>query len=244
MKVRGRRECKDCGHQWSYYDTGSVACPACDSLRSVGVDERTRHTASATTFDLSDHRNAVADGEGDDYDIAAETDAIKSTVREYVRRRGFIHAGELRPLDDTFLAAHELLHAADVYARTRDPTDDERYYLLSLLRGADTGDRPTTEEVPPSMTAARGLGYADAVRDYRRDAATYLDDDPDPSGRRLLGRLTDRMKRVRALDGDVPLVESESLARATQELSSYLTTGDENAYAAATDRLDRLDGVN
>ncbi|MFC4359018.1 hypothetical protein ACFO0N_13800 [Halobium salinum] len=244
MKVRGRRECKACGHQWSYYDTGSVACPACDSLRSVGVDERTRHTASATTLDLSEHRAAVGDGDGDAADLAGETDAIKSTVREYVRRRGFIHAGDLQPLDETFLAAHELLHATDVYARERNPTDDEELYLVSLLNGADSGDRPAPDHVPPSMAAARGLGYADAVRDYRRDVATYLDDEPDPVARRLLGRLTDRMKRVRALEGDVPVEESESLARATQELSSYLTTGDESAVAAATDRLDRLDDLD
>jgi DNA-directed RNA polymerase subunit RPC12/RpoP len=41
MKIRGERECKDCGARWSYYETGSVSCPECGSRRSVGVDDRT-----------------------------------------------------------------------------------------------------------------------------------------------------------------------------------------------------------
>lgn len=233
MKVKGLRECKDCGHQWSYYDTGSVACPACESLRSVGIDERTRHTDRAVEFDLTPHRNAVGDG-----DLADEADEIKSTVREYVRNRGFIDAGELRDLDDAYLAAHELLHAIDVYARTRDPTDDEAYYLLELLRGADGGERPAPDAVPESMRAARGLGYANAVRAYRRDVSTWLEDDPEAA--RTLDGLRDRVKRVRALEGDVPLAESEALVRATSELADYLREGDESALATARDRLSRL----
>jgi DNA-directed RNA polymerase subunit RPC12/RpoP len=31
MKIRGERECTDCGTRWSYYDTASVECPQCGS---------------------------------------------------------------------------------------------------------------------------------------------------------------------------------------------------------------------
>jgi uncharacterized Zn finger protein (UPF0148 family) len=236
MKVRGRRKCKECGHRWSYYDSGSVACPNCESLRSVGVDERTRHTDSGGRLDLADHRTAVEEGS-----VADEADGLKSTLREYVRRRGFVHAGDLLRLDDTFLAAHELLHAIDVYTRSRKPTEDEELYLLALLTRTDAGERLPPEEVPESMTAARGLGYANAVREYRGDALTYLDDNPDPAARRRFGRLAERVKRVRALQGDVPVEESEALVRVARELGTYLREDDDSALATATTRLDGLD---
>jgi hypothetical protein len=236
MKVRGRRKCKECGHRWSYYDTGSVACPNCESLRSVGVDERTRHTDSGGRLDLADHR-ATVEEEG----IAAAADDLKSTLREYARRRGFVHAGDLLVLDDAFLGAHELLHAVDVYTRTREPSEAEELYLLALLTRTDADERLPPAEVPESMTAARGLGYANALREYRRDALTYLDDEPDPAARRAFGRLAERVKRVRALEGDVSVEESESLVRVARELGEYLREDDESALATATNRLDGPD---
>ena len=235
MKIRGTRECKDCGHQWSYYDTASVACPNCESLRSVGIDERTRHTDGAVDLDLSAHRTAL-----DDADIGDVADDLKSTLRAYIRQRGFIHGGDLRPLDETFLAAHELLQAVDVYTRTRDPTDDEELYVLALVRGADTGARPDPDDVPASMRAARGLAYANAVADYRRDLTTWLDDNPDPEGRTTLGVLVDHVKRAESLQGDVSLGTSEGIVRVAQDLGTYLAEGDETALATARDRLSRL----
>src|SRR6056297_1417065 len=66
MEIRGERECKDCGTRWSYYETGSVACPNCESVRSVGVDEeRKRHTAGQATLDLTEVRNMI-DAEPED----------------------------------------------------------------------------------------------------------------------------------------------------------------------------------
>jgi hypothetical protein len=233
MKVRGRRECQDCGSEWSYYETGSVACPHCGSLRSVGLGERTRHTATPTRLDLSERRRALEDAS-----LSAVVDGIKSDARTYIRRRGFVDAGTLLPLDGTFLAAHELAHAADVYGRLRDPVDDDRLYLLSLLRGADAGDRPTPEEVPVSMQTARGLAVAEAVDDYRREVSTWLDDNPDPAGRRVLGALANRVRRVQALEGDVAPEGAESLVRAAREVGTYLRDGDEGALARASDRLD------
>ncbi|MFB6123524.1 MAG: hypothetical protein ABEJ78_08705 [Haloferacaceae archaeon] len=235
MKVRGHRECKDCGHQWSYYDTGSVACPNCGSLRSVGVDDRTFHTAMPATLDLSSHRDAF-----DGADLSALADDLKSDLRTYVRQRGFVDAGDLADLDDAFLAAHELLQAVDVYARARDPSDDDRLYVLSLLRGADAGERPASEEVPPSMAEARGLGYAHAVEAYRSDALDWLDENPDSQGRAALGTVKEQVKRVRALEGDVPPRDAEELVTATRDIATYLREGDEGALASARDRLERL----
>jgi uncharacterized Zn finger protein (UPF0148 family) len=238
MRVRGRRECRDCGHGWSYYETGSVECPACGSLRSVGVDERTRHTDAPASLDLSAHRRAVDAGRIQD--VASD---LKRDLRGYRNRRGFIRAGELRPLDGTFLAATELLHAVDVLARADEAevTDDEEFYLLDLLRGADAGERPAVADVPASMRAARGLAVAEAVDDYRRETVAWLDDNPSPEARRLLGTVSEFVKRARALGGDVPLDTSETLLAATRDVSRALRTGDETALATARERLDRLE---
>jgi len=238
MKVRGQRECRDCGRQWSYYETGSVACPHCESLRSVGVDERARHTAGPATFDLSAHRRTVDGGS-----IADVVEDAKRDARAYVRERGFIDGGELLPLDDAYLAAGELVHALDCYARTRAPDDDEEYYVLSLLTGADHGERPGPDDVPASMHAGRGLAYADAVDDYRREVTIWLDDRDreEPAARRVLSTLTARAKRVRALQGDVEPREAEALVRAAREITAYLTADDEAALVTAEDRLQRLD---
>ncbi|WP_049935782.1 DUF7117 family protein [Haloplanus natans] len=232
MKIRGQRECQSCGHRWSYYETGSVACPACESLRSVGVDERRLHTDSPATLDLSPYRTAWAEDR-----LADAADDCKSDLREYVRKRGFVDGGSLRPIDDAFLAAHELLQVMDLYGRARNPSDDDERYLLALLRGVDEGERPAPEAVSPAWTEARGLAYANAVDDYRRDVNQWLDDHPDPEARRTLGTVHERVKRVRALQGDVSPTEAESLVRAAREVGRYLMEGEESALAAAHERL-------
>ncbi|WP_380676044.1 DUF7117 family protein [Salinigranum sp. GCM10025319] len=240
MRVRGRRECRDCEHHWSYYETGSVECPACGSLRSVGVDDRTRHTDTPVSLDLSPHRRAF---DADDLDgLGAGAGELKRDLRSYRNKRGFVRGGELLDLDGTFLAATELLHVVDVLARADEDaiTDDEQFYLLDLLRGADAGERPPVEEVPESMRAARGLAIAEAVDDYRREVLTWLDDNPDAAARRTLGTVSDLLKRTRALGGDVPLDTSETLVTATREVSRYLREGDEAALSTASDRLSRL----
>lgn len=243
MKVRGERECQDCGTRWSYFETGDVSCPDCDSLRSVAVDEeRTRHTDAPADLDLTPYRSALAD----DADPSTFATNLERDCRTYLRRRGFVHAGDLRPLDDRYLAVRELLTAVVDYDRDRKvgvdygvDSDDVERYLLSLVAGADAGERPTIDEVPEPMTAARGLAYATAVDDYREEVATYLDDHPDEGARRVLGRIRDQTRRVEALDGDVPPATVETLVRACRDVHSYLD-GDEEALAAATDRLDSL----
>jgi uncharacterized Zn finger protein (UPF0148 family) len=235
MEIRGERECRDCGTRWRYYDTGSVACPACDSLVSVGVDDRTRHTDAPVDLDLSPHRR-VADEEG----LLAAVAGVDDDLRTYLSRRGFVDAGDLLPLDDTYLAAAELRQVADVVDRRRAVADDERIYLLSLLAGGDTGDRPTPDEVPDSLVAPRALAYADAVLDYRSEVVAHRRDDAATAVRRTLGRVADRAKRVRALDGDVSVAEAEALVAATRDVRAALD-GDDAALARATDRLDALD---
>jgi uncharacterized Zn finger protein (UPF0148 family) len=232
MKVRGRRECRDCGCRWSYYETGSVACPDCESLRSVGVDDRTLHTDAPATLDLTPYRTAAAEDS-----LPAVVDDCKRDLRTYLRRRGFVDGGELRPLDDTVLAASELLQVIDRFGRDRDPDDADRRYLLALLRGADAGERPDPATVSEAWASARALGYADAVADYRRDLRTWLDERPDADARRTLGSVHERVKRVRALGGDVPPSAAESLVRAAREVGAYLAEGDEAALARARDRL-------
>jgi len=236
MKIRGDRECKSCGTRWSYYDTGSVECPQCGSLRSVGVDDRKEHTASAVSLDLTDVRNRI-----DDDPLSELAADAAEQCREYVRQQGFIDAGDLRALDDTYLAALELAHAATQLDHSMRIDDAEEYYVLELLRGSDQGERPGPSAVPESMRAARGLAYARAVDDYHDDLRTYLDDEPDELARKLLSSLSEHRKRVEALDGDVSLADSEALIGAAQAVGHYLAEGDEGALAQARHHLDNLD---
>jgi hypothetical protein len=234
MKIRGRRECGDCGHRWSYYETGEVACPECGSLRSTGLDDRTEHTDAPVTLDLTAARNRVDDGLLDAAMDAAET------CREYVRQAGFINGGELKPLTDTYLAAAELSAVARTLDRSMRVDDASELYLLSLLRGTDLDDRPGPEEVPDSLRAPRALAYARAVDDYRSDLRTYLDERPDPAASAVLQRIGEHVRRVEALDGEVDPADSERLARAAQDVGEYLLAGDEGTLATARGRLDDI----
>ncbi|MXR42746.1 hypothetical protein GRX01_15540 [Halobaculum sp. WSA2] len=254
MDVRGDRECKECGTRWSYFETGSVACPDCGSLRSVGTGERRRHTDAPAELDLT---SVLAEIDGTP--LVDLVDEIKSECRAYLRKRGFIRGGDLAPLDDAYLAAAELRHAADVYGRIAGPgggradatmgergpegtspgvTDDEEWYVTALLRATDTGERPSAGEVPPRMHEARGLAAAEAVLEYRTDVARYLEDHPDPEASRTLGAVRDRAKRIDALEGDVAPAEADALVDAAVELGRYLVADDVEALASARERLD------
>jgi len=235
MKVRGERECQECGTRWSYYETGSVNCPACGSLRSVGVDDRTQHTASPRSLDLTPARTLDEGGQS----LRRVAERAAELCGEFVRGHGFIHTGDLQPLDDTYLAATELRHVADALIHAMRVDDDEEYYFLELLGVADRGERPSPEAVPASLQAARGLAYANAVREYRADVRDYLDEHPDSTVRSALESLGIHVKRVRALDGDVPPEEAERLVAAARDVGAYLR-GDEGALVRAEDRLERL----
>ncbi|WP_132059589.1 DUF7117 family protein [Halorussus amylolyticus] len=237
MKVRGERECNDCGTRWSYYETGSVECPSCGSLRSVGVDsERRLHTDSPVELDLTDAREAV-----EAESLREVADRASEAARGYVRKRGFVRGGDLRALDDAYLAANELRHAADVVGRGLDVNDDEEWYFLALLRGADDGERPAPSEVPKTMHAIRGLAYGEAVGEYRREMADWADEEGvDSEGASALETLETHVKRVRALEGDVDPETAELLVEAARDVSRFLREDDVDALASARERFDRL----
>jgi len=236
MKIRGTRECQSCESQWSYYETGSITCPNCGGMRSVGVDETRRaHTDTPAELDLEPVRRTLATEPLDHV-----VDDLKQRLREYTRKRGFIKGGELQPLDDRYPAARELLHAADLAARGQDLTETEELYVLELLGGTDRGEWPPDTEIPDSLAAARGLAVAEAVDAYRRDLRTWLEDHPDPEAAKTLGSLREQIKRAEALQGEVSLGTTNSLVAATRALGQYLRTNDENALVSARDRLQRL----
>lgn len=260
MKIRGERECTECGTRWSYYETGSVGCPACGSIRSVGIDERTEHTDLETPFDLTAVRNAI-----DEEPVEDLASRARDECQTYVRRRGFINGGRLEPLDDDYLAAIELLHVADIVRRRREYelSDDEELYFLSLLGDADAGQRPPVSEVPRSLRNARGLAYATAVDEYRREIRTWIDDQVEqrPQNRTraqnerngrtapatlttversTLATLGEHVTRVRMLDGDVDPRTAETLVDAARDLATGIRDDDDSALTRAQDRLERL----
>ena len=241
MEIRGERECKDCGCRWSYYDTGAVACPECESLRSVGVDEdRALHTTTAAAFDLTGARTAWDDAPEDE-----AVDVVKATCREFVRGNGFVHGGELVAFDGRRVAARELANAVDVLGRTRtfENEDAVEFYVLELLRGADAGDRPPAADVPAAMHGARGLAVADILERYRRDVREYLettDCEVVPAVKDVLTGLESHQKRVQALQGDVDPRDADALYEAARGLNDYLREGDESAVVEAAERLRQL----
>jgi len=238
MKVRGRRECQNCGTVWTYYETGSPSCPECGSLHSVGLDERTRHTDTPTMLDLTPVRNAI-----DEVTREEIADRAVETAREYVRKRGFIDAGELRPLDDTYVAATELVYVARAYGRATHPSDDEALYFIDLLGTADedAGAPRGPDTVPERFRSPYCLAMAAAVGDFQTDVRTYLRDEPDREAARLSGRIRDHRKRVEALDGDVDPAEARRLVSAARDLGKYLSRDDESALVTADNWLAGLE---
>lgn len=232
MDIRGERECQSCGTQWSYYDTGEINCPDCGSIHSVGVDDRTTHTAGAAELELTD---VIADI--DEESVRSLAERAGDRAREFVRGAGFIHAGELRALDGTYLAACELRQVAATVAHVMHLDTAEELYFLEVLRGAAQGDRPEPEAVPESLRAERALAAAAAVDGYLTDLRRVLAD-REPEVDSILSAVTARRKRIEALDGEVDPAEAERLVLAVQDLSAYLREGDETALARALDRIE------
>ncbi|GAB3025630.1 DUF7117 family protein [Natronobiforma cellulositropha] len=236
MKIRGERSCTECGTRWSYYETGSVGCPACGSLRSVGVDEPTEHTDLETPFDLTGVRAAV-----DECSTSELASRAREEAKAYVRKRGFISGGTLKPLEDTYLAAVELQYVADTVSRRRTTLEDEALYFLGLLREADQGEYPPEASIPKTLRADRGLAYADAVDAYRRELRTWLEGRAvTPEERSTLALLGEHVTRVQLLEGDVSPETARTLVEAARDLARAVSEGDEPALSRARDRLERL----
>lgn len=233
MKLRGDRECVECGQRWSYFETASVECPTCGSFRSTAVDEEAAtHTVGNADLDLAEARRAV-----ESRPIREVATLAATACRTFLANRGFIAAGELQPLDEVTVAASELRHVADEVKRGLDPDEAAERHLLALLQGAPAGDRPA--ELPSGQHAARGLGVATAVERYRVDLSRYLDEHPDPAVSQALGTLRDHLRRVEALEGDVSPSVADRLLEAARDLGRALR-GEEAALARAEDRLSRL----
>lgn len=238
MKVRGERECKECGAQWSYFETGSVECPSCGSLLSVGVGDRAQHTNGSGTLDLSGTRQAAGDEP-----VGRAASVAEDECRDYLRSRGFISGGELLDLDEVYVAAQELKHAAATIASRLSVDEAIERYFYALIRSAEDGSRLRAEDVPRSLRSARGLGAAAAVGVYLDDLRAYVDD-PDTGtpddALRFVERLRDHEKRVRALDGNVDPETADALVDAANEVGDYLRTGSAAARDAASATLDEL----
>lgn len=230
MKVRGERECRSCGNRWSYYETGTITCPECGSIRSVGVGERAEHTGGPAALDLTAVIDAI-----DEQPLREVAERASEAAASYVRTAGFVHAGEFQPLDDTYLAAAELRRAGATLARTMRSADEEELYFLSLLQAANQGERPGPEEVPESLRAERGLAIAAAADAYVSDLRRL---EPGPEVKEVLSTVRARRKRVEALDGDVDPVEAERIVYALRDIGAYLRTDDETALARAGERFD------
>lgn len=232
MDIRGNRKCTACGARWSYYETGEIACPECGSLKSVGTDERRTHTAGTTDLELT---SVVADI--DTVPTREIADAAADEAAEYIRTVGFIDAGSLLPLSETYVGACELRRVGRALGRVLTVDADEELYLLSLLRGVNEGERPPPGEVPDSFRPERGLAATAAVDAYLTDLRRWADG-RDASADRVLSWVTTEKKRINALDGDVDPTDADRLVRTVQDVSEYLRTGEETALARALDSVD------
>lgn len=232
MRVRGRRRCKECETEWSYFDSGEIACPNCGSLRSVGVDrERSLHTDTPVDLDLAEARGLV-----DDRPLSEVAAAAADAAREYVVRRGFIAGGELKPLDDRYLRAAELRQVGTALRKRLETTDEAEAYFLGLLDGGTDPGHP-----PPSLEQAAGLAAVTAVEAYVTDLRKWLNDHPDGTASDCLERIRDHVRRVNALDGDIPPREADRLLSAARALGEYLRTGEADQLDIAIKALDTLD---
>lgn len=232
MEIRGERECTDCGARWSYYETGSITCPECGSIQSVGVGERAEHTAGPAQLDLSPAREEI-----DDEPLGDVAETAVEQAREYLRTAGFVHAGELQPLGETYLLAAETRRTGATLSRALRVSDEEELYFLSLLRGSADSERPPSGKVPDSLRAERGLAVAAAAEAYVSDLRRVYDD-PGSEIADVLSAVRARRKRIEALDGDVAPKDAEAVVRTLRDLGAYLQEDDETALARAGGRLD------
>jgi len=196
------------------------------------VGERAEHTAGPATLDFSGARAAVGEEP-----LRAVAERAAEAGAEYTRRAGFVHAGELQPLSEAYLAAAELRRVGTTLARSMRADDGAELYFLSLLDGAEDGDRPAPGEVPAGLRADRGLAVAAAADAYVSDIRRLIDD-PGPELAGVFSALRARRKRIEALDGDVDPAEAERVVRALRDVGAYIREDDETALVRAGELLD------
>lgn len=197
-------------------------------MRSVGIERATQHTDSPVTLDLSPIRAQI-----DDIPLGELTANAADAAAEYLGKRGFVDAGELMPLDGTYVASSELRAVGAELSREIRPTEGEELYFLDLLAGADEGERPPPEAVPTAFRCVHGLSMATAVGDYQRDVRLVYEDYHTPEASRLAGTIRDHTKRIEALDGDVDPKNADRLVHAIRDLGTYLRTDEESALVTA-----------
>ena len=237
MRVRGDRECSDCGQRWSYFETGTIACPNCGSRHSVGRGGRRRHTDGDQSLDLSASMEQAATGS-----IEAALETALDPCRSYVHSRGFIAGGELTDLDDRYLLAAELRYCAGGRNRRSGYTDPERRYLLALFRSTMGDQRPPPSAVPDRFRFARGLAVAEGVSEYRRAIRQVTDvDDRGTSIATAVEAIDDVTTRIEQLDGDVPPASAEVVLETARTIGSAVRSGDAGAVEAVSQRLGRLE---
>ncbi len=232
MDIRGQRECQSCGARWSYYESADISCPVCGSIRSVGVDERKRHTAGNATLAL----DSITADIGDE-PIGALADRASDAARSYIKPTGFIHAGELQPLSDRYLTACELRRVGATLGRVMQIEEDEQLYFLQLLRAADSGDRPEPSAVPATLHPERGLAVTAGIDAYLGDLREFVDE-REARVDTVLAAVTTQRKRIEALEGDVDPEEAEELVRTVRDLADYLRDSDDTALTDALERVE------
>lgn len=234
MKLRGHRECTDCGTRWSYFETGEITCPDCDNPTSVAVSDPAEHTAGQGSLDLTP---ILADI--DSLSISELAARTVERTRPSIASAGFVHTGELQSLADRHLVVTELHRVASTLDRRRQVSDAEAAYFLTLLRGATDGQRPDPSDVPESLHPDRALAISGAVETYCSDIRRFLGQtDRDRDITRALSTIRAHRKRIDALDGAVDPSTAERLVRATRDLSSALREDDETALARVSTRFD------
>lgn len=233
MEIRGQRECQDCGRQWSYYETGAIECPECGSRFSLGVGDPAEHTTGGVDLDLSEAIDAV-----DTVPIRVVADLAVEAVSEYLRRVGFVNAGELEPLSDETLAAFELRRVGATVGRLMDPSEDEELYFLDLMRGVTADERPPPSTVLDTFAPERGLAASAATEAYVSDLRRVVSERPTALDR-TLSTIATRRKRIEALDGAVDPAETERLVDAVRDVSAFVRTGDETALERARERFEQ-----
>lgn len=238
MEVRGERECKECGTRWSYYETGSPACPSCGSLYSVGRGERALHTDRPVELDLTKALEAFEEDPADAGRIA------EKRAGTYLRKRGFLSGGSLRPLTETYLAAWEVREVARELRRgggLRPETGLDLSYIRTLFEDANRGQRPGPAAVPDSMRQTHGLAIEAAISDYLADLDAWVDaNEPGVDLRGARYRLDNHRRRLRALDGAIPPEQAEGLVIAARSIGAALA---EDRIASVEAAIETLDGL-